>query len=84
MIIHAHICCIFSGKEAYATIRVDGQRANIVITDEGGTAQWNMASSRVILHLNKGQQVYVRNENADTVNVHGLYTIFSGHLVSAD
>ena len=57
---------------------------SVIVTDEAGTNEWNMASSRVILHLNKGQQVYTKNDNSDTVNVHGLFTIFSGYLVSAD
>ena len=63
---------------------VDGSRMNEMITDNLSGDEWNMATSRLIMHLNKGQRVYPENTVNGVINIHGLYTVFNGYLIKAD
>ena len=54
------------------------------VTAEGRGDPWDRSSTFVVTHLDKGDQVYVRRYGGETWLEAGVFTTFSGILVTPD
>ena len=51
---------------------------------DGHLDEFDKGSAFVTVHLNQGDRVYVKHRRGDTYIESGIFTTFSGLLVSAD
>eukprot|EP00745_Piridium_sociabile_P034810 TRINITY_DN60098_c0_g1_i5.p1 TRINITY_DN60098_c0_g1~~TRINITY_DN60098_c0_g1_i5.p1 ORF type:complete len:239 (+),score=57.28 TRINITY_DN60098_c0_g1_i5:138-854(+) len=92
-----HFTAPYAGTYAfYATLRstndhgwillgiVKGRQVLIQFTGNGNVEHWDRGSGLVTTHLQKGEQVYVRQTGGGTYLESGFLTNFSGMLLAAD
>ena len=65
-----------------------GQHAHVKLVRNGNTiarvavSSWDQSSETVVLQLNKGDDIAVRNDDITAINFYGdLYSSFSGFLL---
>ena len=70
------------------SILAQGQHAHVKLVRNGNmiarvtVSSWDQSSETVVLQLNKGDDIAVRNDDITAINFHGdLYSSFSGFLL---